>query len=231
MISPEVLREAVPALAGLSDAALRRLARAADERRFAPGATLYRAGAPADALWLVLAGRVRVERPVAGGGRSAVLHTEGPGGVLGEIPVFGGGPYPATAIATEPTRCVRVDAAALERLLAESPEVARFALRRLAARAQGLLRRIDDLLAHTVTARVAAALLARARAARGAAFTLGMSQQALADELGTAREVVVRSLGALCEAGAVRRAGRARFAPGTAGVLEAIVEGRVARRG
>lgn len=223
MIDPDALRAAVPALRPLSDVAVRRLAQASTERRFAAGATLYRAGDAADALWLVLAGRVRVSRD-APGARSRPLHDEGPGGVLGEIPVFGGGPYPATAVAIEPTRCARIDAAALDRLLGDSPEIARFALRRLASRAQGLLARIDDLLARTVTARVAAALLARARAAGSGEFALGRSQAALADELGTAREVVVRALAALCAAGAVRRVGRARYAVASPAVLEAMAQ-------
>jgi CRP-like cAMP-binding protein len=99
-------------------------------------------------------------------------------------------------------------------------------MRRLAARAQVLFARLDELRGHTVTARVAAALLERARRARGGGerpdFTLGMSQAALAEELGTAREVVVRALGALCAAGAVRRTGRARYAVERLDVLESI---------
>src|SRR3954465_14906841 len=114
MVPSDLLRDRVPALGALSETALRRLAQAATERRYAAGATLYRAGDPPDALYLVLDGSVRVVR----GARPQLLHTEGPGGVLGEIPVFGGGPYPATAVATAPTRCARVDAAALERLMA-----------------------------------------------------------------------------------------------------------------
>ncbi|AHG88850.1 cyclic nucleotide-binding protein [Gemmatirosa kalamazoonensis] len=221
MIDPSILRERIPALRPLSDDALEHLARIAVERRYATRAVLYRAGDAADALYLVLAGRVRVAR-VAADGRSRLLHAEGPGGVLGEIPVFGGGAYPATATATEPTRCARIGAAALDRLLAERPEVARFALRRLAERARSLLARLDDVQEHTVPSRVAAVVLARARHARGRDFTLGMSQAALAEELGTAREVVVRALGTLCAAGAVRRTGRARYAVASMDVLDAM---------
>jgi len=225
MLPPDVLRRSVPALGTLSDVVLRRLAQAATERRYAGGAVLFRAGDAPNALYLVLSGRVRVERSVGGGdARTQVLHAEGPGGVLGEIPVFGGGPYPATAIATEPTRCARIDVAALERLMAECPEVARFALRRLAERARVLLARLDDLQARTVPARVAAVVLERARLARGTAFTLGTSQAALAEELGTAREVVVRALGALQAAGAIRRVGRARYVVEQGELLRAMAE-------
>ena len=38
-----------------------------------------------------------------------MLHFEEAGGVLGEIPEFGGGPYHATAIAMQAVRCAVVD--------------------------------------------------------------------------------------------------------------------------
>jgi DNA-binding GntR family transcriptional regulator len=68
---------------------------------------------------------------------------------------------------------------------------------------------------------VAEFVLARAEASRGE-FTLGMSQAELATELGTAREVIVRSLSALVEAGALRRTGRSRFAVQRLTTLRAI---------
>jgi CRP-like cAMP-binding protein len=218
MISPDVLRERVPALGALSETALRRLAQAATERRYAAGATLYRAGDPPDALYLVLDGSVRVVR----GARPQLLHTEGPGGVLGEIPVFGGGPFPATAVARTTTRCAHLPLAAVERLLADDPAFVRFALARLAERSRALLNRIDELTATTITARVADYVLGRAPDASAAPFTLGMSQEELARELGTAREVIVRALRALVDAGAIARSGRSRFTVTNVSVLQAM---------
>ena len=101
---------------------------------------------------------------------------------------------------------------AVERLLAEEPEFARFALRRIAHRARTVLERLDELSDYSVTARVAGYLLARADSATRNDLELGTSQAALAEQLGTVREVVVRSLRALCEDGAIQRVGRSRFA-------------------
>ena len=199
----------LPALAGLADPVARRVVDAAVVRRYPRHAVLFRAGDAPAALYFVLAGRVRVARRPSHG--SSVLHFEEAGGVLGEIPVFGGGPYPATATAAEPVRCAVLSAAVVERLLREEPEFARFALLRIARRARVVLQRLDELSSYTVTARLASHLLAIARAQGSDALTLGTSQASLADRLGTAREVLVRSLRALCDAGAIRRAGRARF--------------------
>jgi CRP/FNR family transcriptional regulator len=156
-ISPDELRTKIPALEHVADATLRRIAANAVERRYAKDATLFRAGDPADGLYIVLAGRVRVSRESAY--HVELLHTEGVGGVLAEIPVFGGGPFPATAIAQTATRCAHLPIAAVQRLLADDPEVVRFALARLAERSRALLRRIDELTATTITARVAGYLL------------------------------------------------------------------------
>lgn len=199
----------IPALAELSPRVARRVTDATVIKRYPRRAVLFRSGDDPSGLHFVLAGRVRVARRTDDG--SSVLHFEESGGVLGEIPVFGGGPYPATATAAEPVRCAVLPADVVERLLAEEPEFARFALRRLARRARTVLERLDELSDYTVTARVAGYLQARAGAAQRAEVDLGMSQGALADRLGTVREVVVRSLRALCDAGAVRRVGRSRF--------------------
>jgi len=219
VITAEQLRFAMPPLAELPEATIARIASGGQERRYAKGATLYRAGDTADGLYLVLSGRVHVTREHASS--AEFLHTEGAGGVLGEIPVFGGGLFPASARAAAATRCLYLPAAVVERLLREDSAFARLALRRLATRARSLLGRIDDLTATTITARVAGHVLVRAESS-GKELTLGMSQQELARELGTAREVVVRALRSLIAAGAIARTGRSRFIVKKAAVLRAI---------
>ena len=200
----------VPGLARAPAHLLERLGSAMTVRRYRRDQILYRTGAAADGLYVLLSGRVRVFRETVG--RAQMLHSETSGGVLGEIPVFSGSRFPATAIAVEPTRCGYLPLDVIERLLQQEPEFARFALRRLAIRAQSLLRRIDELTTTTITARVAQHIIGRASEGHGETFTLGISQEALAAELGTAREVVVRALASLVEARAIARRGRARFA-------------------
>jgi len=209
-ISPEKLRSALPGLEAVSEAVVAQLARASSLRTYRAKAVLYRAGDLADGLYLVIAGRVIVRRETAS--RSEMLHTERAGGVLGEIPVFGGGRFPATATALEPTQCGHVPIAVVERLLCEEPTFARFALHRMAARAQSLLQRIDELTASTVTMRLAAFVAARAAQNTTADFSLGVTQSELAAELGTAREVIVRGIATLIDVGAIARTGRSRFA-------------------
>jgi CRP/FNR family transcriptional regulator len=201
-------------VAALAPRARSALLAGAVERRFAAGAVLYLAGAPARGLYLVLEGRVRVLR--AGGGRPHVLHVEGPGGTLGEVPVFEGldgaaPPYPATAVAAEPTRCLVVSRAGVRAAVRAHPELALALLARLAARVRLLVERADARVARSTRARLAALLLVRHAASGGRAFALARTQQEAAEELGTVRELVVRGLRALRAAGTIRAVGGGRY--------------------
>lgn len=200
--------ENAPLLVGLAPEARRVLA-AAPVRRFETGETLWTAGADARGLLVVLAGRVCVVR--APEGRQHVLHTEGAGATLGEVPFFAGGRYPATAIAAAPTICLVLDRAAVARAVAADPELAFRLLERLAGRVRALVERLDQRTAATVEQRLAALVLARHGAAGGAPFAIAATQAEAAEELGTVREVLVRALGRLRRAGLVAPAARGRY--------------------
>src|SRR3982750_1462394 len=103
--------DAVPFFAAFPTPAVQTLADRAVTRRFDTAETLFRAGDSASGLMVVLEGKVRVIR--RSGGRAQVVHVEGVGGTLGEVPVFAGGGYPATAIAVEPTVCAVITREAL----------------------------------------------------------------------------------------------------------------------
>ena len=207
---PMMSVEDAPLFAGLNAAALRTLRSRSVERRFATDEVLFIAGAPSRGLFVVLEGSVRVVRTRAG--RQHVIHTEAPGGTLGEVPLYVGGGYPATAVAAAPTRCAVIGREAVGAMIANDPQLAWRLLERLATRVRGLVDRIDALATQDVAARLAAHLLARVESDGKRHLTaLGGTQMQLAEELGTVREVVVRQLRVLQQAGVLRRAGRGRY--------------------
>lgn len=202
--------QSLPLFARVDPGALAALAARATERRYAAGQVVFTAGSKPTALIIVVAGRVRVVR--GRGDRQHVVHDEGPGGALGEVPVFAGGVYPATAIASEPTLTFHVQADALAAAARKDPEIAFAFLRRLADRTRTLVDRLDRLAAQDVRGRLARVLLERQRAAGpGTAFRLGETQLALAEELGTVREVLVRALRQMREDGLIASAGRGAY--------------------
>ena len=185
------------------------LAARAVERRYATGEVLFTEGSPPRGIHIVLEGRVRVLR--GDGDRQHVVHSEGPGGTLGEVPTFAGGVYPATAVASEPTRCLLVSRDAIDASVAACPEVAFLFLARLATRVRELVDRLDERSTRDVTGRLARFLIARVRTPGDFRVTLGMTQGALAEELGTVREVVVRGLLSLRTRGAIKALGGGRY--------------------
>jgi CRP/FNR family transcriptional regulator len=201
--------KAVPFLASFPRSALRIIADRSVERRFTTGDIIFRAGEAAAGLMVVLEGKVRVMRRA--GDRAQIVHVERVGGTLGEVPMFGGGAYPATAVAAEPTVCAVIARDVLVAAVKTNPESAFVLLERMAHRVRELVERLDRTALRPVSARLAEFLIARADARGRATIAIGMTQQQLAEELGTVREVIVRELQALRAAGLVRSLGNGRF--------------------
>lgn len=202
---------ALPLFSGASPALVQALATRGRQVAFAPNEVLFLTGSEPRGWFVVLEGEVRVVR--GSRGRQHVVHTEGPGGTLAEVPLVEGGVHPATAIATTATRCALFTRGQLEAAIAEQPRIAFLIAGRLAARVRLLVDRLDDRSARSVDARLADFLLSRPESRRGSSISIGMTQQALAEELGTVREVVARKLRELGRRGLVERvvAGRYRI--------------------
>lgn len=201
--------ERLPIFAELNAAARREVALRAVLRTFLSGEVLWTEGATARGLFVVIDGEVRVVRRSKG--RQHVIHTERQGGTLGEVPLFAGGVYPATAVAARRTTCLVVGEDAILAATREDPWLALALLSRLATRVRELVHRMDRLAARTVTARLATFLLERSRSSASSIITLGRTQHEVAEELGTVREVIARSLGEMRKAGIIRAAGRGGY--------------------
>lgn len=183
----------------------RRLGR---RQRWRTGARLFSAGDAVPGLHLIVSGSVRILRGSAR--RAIVVHREGPGGMLGEVALFGAGRYPGSAETVEPTETLLIPAAGLRRELTRTPALAELLLARLARRAEGFIERLDRQAHHTVLRRVATHLTERSTGVRRT-VSLGMTQAALAEELGTVKEVIVRSLRTLRRLQLVEPAGRGLY--------------------
>ena len=201
--------DALPLFAELPAATRRRLAASASERSYEAGATLFSAGSIPFGIYVLISGRVRVVRNRDG--RQYVVHTEGPGGTLAEVPFFEEGVLPATAIAVEHTRCLILNREALRAVMRDDPAVAWLFLRRLSTRVRQLVERLDRVSTQALLSRLAEFLLTRPGSMDARPFTLGMTQSELAEELGTVREVLVRGLAQLRRAGVINSAGRGRY--------------------
>jgi len=101
---------------GLKPAALEMIARVSVEEQYPSGTKLFSHGDPGDRLYLILAGRIRISREVAGMGEEA-LAVLGPGQVFGEMALLDESPRSADAIVHEKCRLLSLPKAAFDDLL------------------------------------------------------------------------------------------------------------------
>lgn len=202
----------VPLFADLSDAELDFLARRAIQREYSTGEMVFAEGEPCRGLFVIESGRVKIFKTSADG-REQVLHIGGPGSSMAELPVFDGGPYPASAAVLSRASLLEVRKEDVRQLCLAHPEVALKLLRVVGARLRHLVDIIEELSFTTVRQRLAALLLRQARekgraSPRGIEFELPATHQELAAQIGTVRELVSRNLGRLQSAGIVQVEGR-----------------------
>lgn len=124
---------------------------------FEAGKVLWTVDTHLDHLAVVLEGEVRIVREMRG--RKTVVHSEGPGGTLGEVPLFASGPTRLTAIAMEPTRCLIITRRGMEIAMAMDPQVVWLMLQRMALRVRILVDRLDHVELQTSRSRLAALLV------------------------------------------------------------------------
>jgi len=198
---------ALDGFGSLSEPAAAALVANARIRSFSPTEPLFHEGESAHGIFIVLDGEVRVVR--SSRGRRHVLHTERPGGTLGEAPFFDHDPYPATAIALSAVTVFYVERDGLSRAMRATPDVALFFLSRLAGRVRLLLERVDRLATADVGTRLCAYLLDHAARVDGP--IIAITQESLAEELGTVREVVMRALRSLRQRHIIGSAGRGKI--------------------
>ena len=175
--------------AGLPEPALTALARISVPVRQRAGATIQLEGDPAEQMYVVAQGRVRILR-VAGSGREQILNIIGPGTHFNTVPMFDGGPCPANAEAMTDVALLALPRAPLLDLLGAHPALARALLAELSSRLRHMVNLVDELALHSVQGRLAALLLDQATAGAGAPLT----QADMAARVGTVREMVGRSL-------------------------------------
>src|SRR4051812_38344776 len=114
---------AVELFASLPQPALADLARHAQIRTYASGATVFEEGEDGDCMHVLRSGAVKVVRPSHDDG--VVLDVLGPGKVFGELAVLNSSPRTATLVAVADTTTVVVDKLGFDHVLDRHPAAVR----------------------------------------------------------------------------------------------------------
>ncbi|NJN64630.1 MAG: Crp/Fnr family transcriptional regulator [Acidobacteria bacterium] len=182
----------------LAPADLDRIISLARIRDLNPGETLFRKGEPADAVYAVLRGSVRVVSR-SEDGREVTLRILPAGEVFGELGLLHQGHRTATIVAGEDCGVLAIGRREFMGLLEQRPKVAIQLLGALAARIDELTAELSDLVFLGLPARLAKKLLELARlygepCGDGIRIARRVSQQDLANLVGTSRESVNKQL-------------------------------------
>jgi CRP/FNR family transcriptional regulator len=185
-------------LSSLSQPELQMLAARTVRKLFSTGELLFSEGEPCNGLHITAQGKVRLFKTSVNG-REQVLSVNVSGESVAEIPVFDGGPYPASAVALEETEIVFISRRDFNAYCLEHPEVPLKVLTVVGARLRNLVGIIEELSFTTIRQRLISTLLKLAQSegrktARGIEFQLPASHQELANQLGTVRELISRNL-------------------------------------
>jgi len=191
--------------AGLTDAEVNVLAQRAVERRYSSDEMLFWEGEPCSGVFLILEGRVKIFR-TSPGGRELMLAIETAPSSVAELPLFDGGPYPASVRAIEPVTSLFINKADFQQVCRQYPDVALKVLAVVGKRLRHLVGLVESMTFGSVTQRLARLLLEASGESPAGTFDLPTHQE-IASRLGTVREVVSRNLARFRAEGILRAQG------------------------
>ena len=183
----------IPGWGQLTPAQQTRLSEAARPRAFSAGKLIHNGDADCVGLLLVKSGRLRVFI-LSEDGREITLYRLLPG----EICLFSAScmmpqiAFAVTVTAEAPSEVLVLPPDVYKAVMAESAPLANFTNELIAARFSDVMWLIEQILWKSFDRRLAAFLLAEAKLEHSA--TLHLTHEAIANHMGTAREVVTRML-------------------------------------
>lgn len=193
--------KAIPYFTGMSEADLALISRHVFEKRAERGEILFFEGEPADVLYFVVEGVVKVFKTSADG-KEQIFSIIRPGDSFNDVPVISGGVNLASAGAMSTVMLNGIKKKELENIIKEYPQVALNIINVLSRRVEELMTLVEDFSFRRVSGRVAKILLEYT--GKDNPEKPRLTQQEIAAMIGTAREMVGRSLKNLEGEGAIR---------------------------
>jgi len=201
MVSIELLKNLIPFIT-LSTKSLHAIADRAFERKFPAGVSILIEGVPAEYCYFLLSGQVRVFRMNLDG-RQQILARLTAGAPLNVISLLKEEGLNLASIETiSPVNVIVLDAESFETLLGSCPDFARMLLKIFAKRISQMTDLAANLSLYTVRARLARFLIEIADQPQ---LQGGWTQDEIAAQIGTVRDVVGRLLRQFEDEGLITR--------------------------
>jgi len=192
----------IPYFRGLDEAVLAALAAAVRWRSYEAGSLIFFQGDAMTSLYHINRGWVKAVR-TSPQGREQVLRFLGPGETFNEVGMLIEQPSPATIIAMEETEIWLIPRETVREVLAARPAALLRVTENMAERLAALVQLVSDLSLYTVEMRLIRWLLTASDQEGMVYRQRWATQAALASHLGTAPDVLSRSLRLLEDAGLI----------------------------
>ncbi len=207
---PQILKT-VPLFSSLSNEQLRVLQPCLQQRSYPRNSFIVRAGEETDALYIIIAGRVKVLIPDAQG-REVILAVMGPNEFFGEMGLLDELPRSASVETLEPCQMLRFSKTGFVTCLKDNFDLAMIIIRNLVKRLRDADRKIESLALIDVYGRVARVLLDQAEEIDGLWIVRSAPpKQEIARMIGASREMVSRVVKDLQQRGYIRAEKRKVF--------------------
>ena len=181
-----------PLFSGLDADALQKVCAITERRNYDKGQIIFSEGDAGNGFYTIVSGRVKIFK-VAPDGKEQILHIFGPGEPFGEVPVFTGRPFPATAQAISGTSLLFFPKTAFVALIHQNPSLSLSMLGVLSMRLREFTVQIENLSLKEVPGRLSSYLLYLSDEQKSPdAVRLAISKSQLASLLGTIPETLSR---------------------------------------
>ncbi|SFN74795.1 Crp-like helix-turn-helix domain-containing protein [Formivibrio citricus] len=194
----------IPLFEGFSEEQLDQLIRVGIRRKLPKGTYLFREGEVADAMYVLLDGRTR-SLTSDNLGKEFVFKIGEPGDIFGEISLIDGEPRGWTTQVDEDAEVLMISRQDFLRLLMETPEMKDLVIKNLARIVRRLQHTMKSLALLDVYGRVRALFESMATVIDGQEMIeQPLTQQAIADRVGSSREMIARILKELVFGGYIK---------------------------
>jgi len=203
----EIIREST-LFSGLQDRQLADIVDISYEKSFGKGENIFFEGDEGNGFYLIASGKIKIYK-MSPAGKEHILHIFGPGEPIGEVPVFHGHPFPASAECLVKSKVLFFPRDKFFELVNRNPSIAVSMLAVLSMRLRQFTSQIENLSLKEVPARLAGYLLYLQEEQGGRQVVeLEISKGQLASLLGTIPETLSRIFAKMSEEGLIEVEGR-----------------------
>lgn len=208
----------IPLFEGLSDAQIAKIEDMGIEEEFQKGDYVFRQGEPAEWLYIILKGKVKLVKH-APTGAATIIEIYSVGDELTAAPILEGKTYPASAKALSDGIVLKISANIFKKMMNEWPQITANLMRTLGIRYRELMDNLSSLAVFKVEGRLCKVMASLAKRygimgdKRGVILDLDLTRQDLADITGTTLETTIRTLNKLKNGGLINWEGKRFFIP------------------